>query len=242
MKLRETMSNTKGNNAIVKGISDLENIAEQIDWLGQEHIGSSVETPLRKDAFRLSSEEKVDQIELKFAEILNILGLDLTDDSLKGTPRRVAKMYVNEVFSGLKPEEKPEAKLFKNTFNYNEMLVEKGIKVHSYCEHHLVPIIGVAHVAYISSGFVIGLSKINRIVRYFSKRPQVQERLTQQIAKELQEVLMTEDVAIVLDAEHFCVKTRGIEDDASSTLTSFFGGKFKETEVKNEFLKHIYNK
>ena len=242
MKLRETMSPTKGNNNGLNGISDLENIAEQIDWLGQEHIGSSVQTPLRKYAFKLSADEKIDQIESKFADILTILGMDLSDDSLKGTPRRVAKMYVNEIFSGLRPEEKPEAKLFKNTFNYNEMLVEKGIKVHSYCEHHLVPIIGVAHVAYISSGYVIGLSKINRIVRYFSKRPQVQERLTHQIALELQEVLKTENVAILLDAEHFCVKTRGIEDDGSSTVTSYFGGKFKESEVKNEFLKHVYNK
>jgi len=242
MKLRETMSLTKASSNTQKGVSDIENIAEQVDWVGQEHIGSSIKTPLRKDAFLLNSDEKVDLIEEKFKDILTILGMDLTDDSLNGTPRRVAKMYVNEIFSGLKPEEKPEPKLFENSFRYNEMLVEKGIKVHSYCEHHLVPIIGVAHVAYISSGYVIGLSKINRIVRYFSKRPQVQERLTQQIAEELQVVLKTQDIAIVLDAEHFCVKTRGIEDDASSTITSYYGGKFKNADIKNEFLKHVYNR
>ena len=240
MKLRETLLATKANKA--KGISDIEDIAEQADWIGDQHTATSVETPLRKDAFELSPEEKVDRIEEKMRDVLHILGLDLKDESLQGTPRRVAKMYVNEVFGGLLPENKPDSKLFANAFRYSEMLVEKGVKVHSYCEHHLVPIIGVAHVAYLSNGHVIGLSKINRIVRYFSKRPQVQERLTEQIAQELKVALRTEDVAVLVDAEHFCVKTRGIEDDGSSTLTAHYSGQFKKKEVREEFLKHIYQK
>ena len=238
MKLRETLLATKATKA--KGISDIEDIAEQADWIGDQHTATSVETPLRKDAFELSPEQKVDKIEEKMRDVLHILGLDLKDESLQGTPRRVAKMYVNEVFGGLMPENKPESKLFANAFQYSEMLVEKGVKVHSYCEHHLVPIIGVAHVAYLSNGYVIGLSKINRIVRYFSKRPQVQERLTEQIAQELKVALRTEDVAVLIDAEHFCVKTRGIEDDGSSTLTSHYSGQFKKKEVRDEFLKHLY--
>jgi GTP cyclohydrolase I len=240
MKLRETLLATKATKA--KGISDIEDIAEQADWIGDQHVATSVETPMRQDAFELSADEKVDRIEEKMRDVLHILGMDLNDESLQGTPRRVAKMYVNEVFSGLDPANKPETKLFGNTFQYSEMLVEKGVKVHSYCEHHLVPIIGVAHVAYISNGYVIGLSKINRIVRYFSKRPQVQERLTSQIAQELKLALRSEDVAVLVDAEHFCVKTRGIEDDGSSTLTAHYSGQFKKKEVREEFLKHIYQR
>lgn len=242
MKLQETSLATKAKKANGNSFSDIENIAERIDFLGEQHVGTSKDTPLREDAFDLAPDKKVELIEEKMADILQILGMDLTDESLKGTPRRVAKMYVNEVFSGLLPENKPDAKLFPNQYQYAEMLVEKNVKVHSYCEHHLVPILGVAHVAYISNGYVIGLSKINRIVRYFSKRPQVQERLTEQIAQELKTALKTEDVAVLIDAEHLCVKTRGIEDDGSSTLTAHYSGKFKEITHREEFLKHVYQK
>ena len=240
MKLRETSLATKVNKTNGKQIADLENLAEQFEWMGDQHLAGGRSTPLRADAFELSADQKINLIEEKFRDILQILGMDLRDESIQGTPRRVAKMYVNEVFSGLIPENKPEAKLFHNQFAYNEMLVEKGIKLHSYCEHHLVPIIGVAHVAYFSNGYVIGLSKMNRIVRYFAKRPQVQERLTEQIAAELKEALRTDDVAVLVDAEHFCVKTRGIEDDGSSTVTAHYSGKFQDAAIKNEFLKHVY--
>jgi len=211
-----------------------------IDDIGDEHVGTSPETPLREDAFALDDDTKVELIEKHFEEIMNLLGLDLTDDSLKGTPRRVAKMYVKEIFSGLNPANKPAATLFENRYQYNEMLVEKGITVHSLCEHHFVPIIGRAHVAYISSGKVIGLSKLNRIVQYYAKRPQVQERLTVQIANELKEVLQTEDVAVMIDAKHLCVCMRGVQDVNSSTVTVHYGGKFKENEAtRREFLKFI---
>jgi GTP cyclohydrolase IA len=178
-------------------------------------------------------------IENHFREIMMVLGLDLNDDSLKGTPKRVAKMYVQEVFSGLNPKNKPKAKLFENKYNYDEMLVQKDISFHSNCEHHFVPIIGKAHVAYISSGKVIGLSKINRIVQYFAKRPQVQERLTVQIANELKSALKTEDVAVVLEASHLCVSSRGVQDHASKTITAQFMGQFKDEKLKKEFLGHL---
>ncbi|GAB3922008.1 GTP cyclohydrolase I FolE [Larkinella terrae] len=210
-----------------------------VDEIGDEHVGSSIDTPLRADAFDISDDTKIELIEDHFREILNILGLDLTDDSLKGTPRRVAKMYVKEIFSGLNPANKPKAALFENKYQYNEMLVEKGITVHSHCEHHLVPIIGRAHVAYISSGKVIGLSKLNRIVQYYAKRPQVQERLTEQIAHELKEVLQTEDVAVIIDARHLCVSMRGVQDVNSSTVTAHYGGKFKDDATRQEFLRHV---
>ncbi|MFN3952715.1 MAG: GTP cyclohydrolase I FolE [Thermaurantimonas sp.] len=218
-------------------------IHDDDDAICDDHICTGVETPLRPDAFDLSDEEKIGLITEKFADILHILGMDLTDDSLRDTPRRVAKMYVKEVFSGLHPARKPMVQLFDNAYKYNQMLLEKNITVHSYCEHHLVPIIGVAHVAYISSGKVIGLSKINRIVRYFSKRPQVQERLTEQIARELKNVLQTDDVAVYIDAEHFCVKTRGIEDVQSSTVTTHYSGKFlHDLQIRQEFLSIIAQK
>ncbi len=210
-----------------------------LEEIGEEHVGTSYETPLREDAFALDDDLKIELIEKHFREIMNILGLDLTDDSLSGTPRRVAKMYVQETFKGLNPANKPSATLFENRYQYNQMLVEKDITVHSTCEHHFVPIIGKAHVAYISSGKVIGLSKLNRIVQYYAKRPQVQERLTMQIAAELKEVLQTEDVAVVIDARHLCVSTRGVNDIASSTVTVHYSGKFAEESVRSEFLKHI---
>ncbi len=210
-----------------------------IDEMGDNHVLTSIDTPMRDDAFVLSDEQKIEAIEQHFESIMNILGLDLTDDSLKGTPHRVAKMYVKEIFQGLNPANMPKMALFENKYKYNEMLVEKNISFYSNCEHHFVPIMGKAHVAYISNGKVIGLSKLNRLVEYFAKRPQVQERLTMQIGKKLQEVLETEDVAIVIDAKHLCVSSRGVEDESSSTITAFYGGSFKTEEKKNEFLKYI---
>ena len=212
-----------------------------LEEMGEEHVGTSFETPLREDAFALDDDLKIELIGKHFREIMNILGLDLTDDSLSGTPHRVAKMFVKETFGGLNPANKPKATLFDNKYQYNQMLVEKDITLHSTCEHHFVPIIGKAHVAYISSGKVIGLSKLNRIVQYFAKRPQVQERLTVQIANELKEVLQTEDVAVVIDAKHLCVATRGVNDTASSTVTVHYSGKFTEDAIRDEFLKHITN-
>lgn len=204
-----------------------------------DHAVSSWETPLRPDAFELDDEEKITKIEKHFEQIMTVLGLDLNDDSLKGTPRRVAKMYVKEVFSGLNPKNRPIARLFENKYNYDQMLVEKDITFYSHCEHHFVPIYGKAHVAYFSAGKVIGLSKINRIVQYFSKRPQVQERLTVQIGKEIERVLNTADVAVVVDANHMCVASRGVGDTNSKTGTAYFSGKFKEETYKREFLNYI---
>lgn len=210
-----------------------------IEELGDDHRFTSAKTPLRDDAFELSDDEKIRAIEEDVAHILHKLGMDLTDDSLKGTPKRVAKMFVKELFGGLNPKRRPKPSTFDNNYKYGEMLVEKNITVYSTCEHHLLPIVGKAHIAYISSGKVIGLSKMNRIVDYFAKRPQVQERLTMQIVQELQKALDTEDVACVIDAKHLCVNSRGIRDVASSTVTSEFGGKFKEDTTKREFLDYL---
>jgi GTP cyclohydrolase I len=210
-----------------------------IDEMGDEHISTSYDTPLREDAFELNDGEKMDIIEGHFREIMLTLGLDLKDDSLKGTPRRVAKMFVQEIFSGLNPDNQPKIALFDNKYRYQEMLVEKNITFYSNCEHHFVPIIGKAHVAYISNGKVIGLSKINRIVQYFAKRPQVQERLTVQIGNYLKEVLETEDIAVVIDATHLCVSSRGIQDQSSSTVTSYFGGVFKSDAKRQEFFRQV---
>ena len=204
-----------------------------------DHNGSASETPMRSDAFDLDDDQKIEKIERHFREIMTILGLDLTDDSLNGTPHRVAKMYVKEVFSGLNPKNRPTARLFDNKYNYDQMLVEKDITFYSHCEHHFVPIYGKAHVAYFSSGKVIGLSKINRIVQYYSKRPQVQERLTVQIGEEMKRVLNTENIAVVVDANHMCVASRGVSDTNSKTGTAFFSGKFKDENVKREFLNYI---
>ena len=209
------------------------------DELGNNHVATSAETPMRADAFVISDDEKIELIKKDVEKILNTLGLDLTDDSLKGTPNRVAKMFVKEIFGGLNPAKKPSSSTFDNKYKYNEMLVEKNIVVYSTCEHHLLPIVGRAHVAYISKGTVVGLSKMNRIVDYFSKRPQVQERLTIQIVLELQKVLGTDDVACVIDAKHLCVNSRGIRDIESSTVTAEFGGKFKDELTRKEFLNYI---
>jgi GTP cyclohydrolase I len=209
------------------------------DEIGNDHIATSAQTPMRDDAFVISDDEKIELIKKDVEHILNTLGLDLTDDSLKGTPNRVAKMFVKEIFGGLNPSKKPSSSTFDNKYKYGEMLVEKNIVVYSTCEHHLLPIVGRAHVAYISNGTVVGLSKMNRIVDYFAKRPQVQERLTMQIVQELQKVLGTDDVACVIDAKHLCVNSRGIRDIESSTVTAEFGGKFKEDKVRREFLDYI---
>ena len=224
MKQKEIMLNTPLKN------SSIDN---------DEHIGSSVDTPLREDAFVMSDEEKINKIAHHFKGIMETLGLDLTDDSLSGTPLRVAKMYVNEVFSGLDPKNKPQATLFENKFKYDQMVVEKEITFFSHCEHHFVPIYGKAHVAYISTGTVIGLSKINRIVQYFAKRPQVQERLTMQVGRQMMEYLNTEDVAVVMDANHLCVSSRGVGDVNSKTGTAFFSGRFNDDITKQEFLNYI---
>ncbi|MDE3125476.1 MAG: GTP cyclohydrolase I FolE [Bacteroidota bacterium] len=233
MKQSEIMSNIQLNGKNV----DLTDVL--IEEMGDNHILTSVNTPLREDAFVLSDEEKMKGIEKHFRAIMEIMGLDLNDDSLKGTPKRVAKMYIKEIFKGLNPNNKPKVALFNNSYKYNQMLVEKNISFYSNCEHHFVPIIGKAHVAYISSGKVIGLSKLNRIVEYFAKRPQVQERLTMQIGTELQNILGTSDVAVVIDAKHLCVASRGVEDDTSTTITSFYEGKFKEEATRNELLKYL---
>lgn len=209
------------------------------DQIGDEHFSENLETPLREDAFYISDDEKVNQIQEKFAEIMNILGLDLKDDSLKGTPKRVAKMFVKEIFSGLSPLNKPDLRVFENKYNYNKVLVEKNIKVQSFCEHHFLPIVGKAHVGYIPDKKVVGLSKLNRIVDYFSRRPQVQERLTRQIHEEIKSKLETESVIIVIDAKHLCVSSRGIQDVSSSTQTIFYSGKFNDIKEREEFFKLI---
>jgi len=210
-----------------------------IDEMGDDHISGSAKNPLREDAFSKSDEEKIEIIKKDFENILHTLGMDLTDDSLKGTPLRVAKMFVKEIFGGLHPDRRPKLSIFDNNYKYGEMLVEKNITVYSTCEHHLLPIVGRAHVAYISKGKVIGLSKMNRIVEYYAKRPQVQERLNMQIVQALQEALGTDDVACIIDAKHLCVNSRGVGDIASSTVTSEFGGKFKEEAIKRELLDYI---
>ena len=233
MKQKETLSTIPLNEEHI----DLSNLL--IEEMGDEHKASSVDTPLRADAFDKTDEEKIAAITPHFKAIMEILGMDLRDDSLRGTPLRVAKMYVKELFQGLNPANMPSMTLFENKFQYNEMLVEKNINFYTNCEHHFVPFFGKAHVAYISSGKVIGLSKLNRLVEYFSKRPQVQERLTMQIGKALQTVLQTQDVAVMMDAKHLCVSSRGVKDDSSNTITSFFGGKFQDEQKKMEFLKYI---
>ncbi len=217
----------------------IDHMENKIDEMGDAHVATSANNPLREDAFDLSNEEKIALINKDVKNILQTLGMDLTDDSIKGTPQRVAKMFVNEIFGGLDPKRKPKASTFENKYKYGEMLVEKNITIYSTCEHHLLPIVGRAHVAYISNGSVIGLSKMNRIVDYFAKRPQVQERMTMQIVQELQKALGTQDVACVIDAKHLCVNSRGIRDIESSTVTSEFGGAFKETSVRREFLDYI---
>ena len=198
-----------------------------------------IETPMHDHAFDLSDEEKIEQISTHFQSIMEILGLDLEDDSLKDTPNRVAKMYVEEIFCGLNPKNKPTVSVFDNTYQYEDVLIEKDILVQSCCEHHFLPFTGKAHVAYIPTDKVVGLSKINRVVDYYSRRPQVQERLTLQIADDLKKVLKTDDVAVYIESKHMCVAMRGIKDDSSTTITSTFHGKLKKKEFKQQFLRMI---
>ncbi len=214
-----------------------ENKKEKFESMGDAHVMSNIETPLVADAFDKSDEEKIEIIQEHFKGIMETLGLDLTDDSLVGTPYRFAKMYVKELFSGLDPKNRPSISVFDNKYQYNRMLIEKNITFNSACEHHFLPIIGKAHVGYISSGKVIGLSKINRIVEYYGRRPQVQERMTIQIFNELKEALDTDNIIVVVDAEHLCVSTRGVNDKTSSTVTLEYGGKFCDEEYRNNFLK-----
>lgn len=216
-----------------------EELLKEIEEMGDNHIMTSIATPLRDDAFELTNEEKIAKIQDYFEKIMYTLGLDLTDDSLKGTPKRVAKLYVNELFKGLAPETKPSMSTFENKYNYKQMLVEKNITLYSNCEHHFLPIVGKCHLAYIPNGKVIGLSKMNRIVDYYARRPQVQERLGIQILDEMKRALNTEDVAVYIDAEHMCVSSRGISDQSSSTVTVEYSGKFLEENTKNEFLAYI---
>jgi GTP cyclohydrolase I len=209
------------------------------DPIGDAHAATSPDTPLRPDAFQLSDEEKIKKIESHFRSIMDIMGLDLRDDSLRDTPKRVAKMFIKEIFTGLNPVNKPDISLFENKFGYRQMLVEKNIRVQSFCEHHFLPIYGKAHVAYIAKEKVIGLSKLNRIVEYFAQRPQVQERLTVQIAEELSNALQTEDVAVFIEAYHMCVQARGVQHQDSITVTSEYRGAFLKDSVRQEFLQYL---
>ena len=233
MRHQETMLNTLIKENGLNGFSEEE--------IGDDHFYTGLETPMKANAFEISDEEKKVEIAKLFAQIMDVMGLDLTDDSLKGTPNRVAKMYIEEIFSGLNPANKPKVALFENKYQYNQMLVEKNITFYSNCEHHFVPIIGTAHIAYVSSGKVIGLSKINRIVQYYAQRPQVQERLTNQIAAELKSILETEDLAVIIDAKHLCVSSRGIKDDTSATVTSYYGGVFNTSEKIAELQNYLNN-
>ena len=227
--------NTKTLEKEIKKINGLDTLT--IQEVGDDHLYTGLKTPMKPTAFLISDQKKKEKIAKLFGKIMDVMGLDLTDDSLKGTPERVAKMYIDEIFSGLNPKNKPKVALFDNKYRYNQMLVEKDITFYSNCEHHFVPIIGKAHIAYISSGKVIGLSKLNRIVQYYAKRPQVQERLTNQIAEELKFILGTQNVAVIIDAKHLCVSSRGIQDDTSATVTAFYGGTFntsaKIAELQN---------
>ena len=230
MSINTLVEEQKNNN-------QLDNLS--FNDIGDDHLFTGLETPMKPDAFLISDEEKKEKIAVLFKEIMDVIGLDLTGDSLKGTPKRVAKMYIEEIFSGLNPNNKPKIALFDNKYQYNQMLVEKNITFYSNCEHHFVPIIGKAHIAYISSGKVIGLSKLNRIVQYYAKRPQVQERLTNQIAEDLKNALQTDNVAVIIDAKHLCVSSRGIKDDTSATVTSYYGGEFNTPSKINELLNYL---
>lgn len=231
MKHKETLLNTLLESNSLNGLS--------VDEIGDDHLYTGVNTPMKPDAFKISDNEKKKKIANLFSEIMDVMGLDLMDDSLKGTPNRVAKMYIDEIFSGLNPNNKPKIALFENKYQYNQMLIEKDINFYSNCEHHFVPIIGKAHIAYISSGKVIGLSKLNRLVQYYAKRPQVQERLTNQIALDLQNILETKDVAVIIDAKHLCVSSRGVKDDSSSTITCFYGGSFNKQDKIVELQNYL---
>ena len=233
----------ENQNTVLESLLDTQELLNGYshEEIGDDHLYTGIDTPMKPNAFVLSDDEKKESIAQLFAQIMDVMGLDLNDDSLRGTPKRVAKMFIDEIYSGLNPANKPKVALFENKYHYNQMLVEKDITFYSNCEHHFVPIIGKAHVAYISSGKVIGLSKLNRIVQYYAKRPQVQERLTNQIGIELQTILETSDVAVIIDAKHLCVSSRGIQDDTSATVTSFYGGAFNTSEKIQELYNYINN-
>lgn len=214
---------------------------EQIEIIGDNHFSSNVETPLRPDAFEKSDDEKIKEIQYHFGKIMEELGLDLTDDSLSGTPYRFAKMYVKELFYGLNPKNKPKLSIFENKYGYKKMLVEQNITIDSACEHHFLPITGHAHIAYMPKDKVVGLSKINRLVDYYAHRPQVQERLSLQILKDLQNALDTEDVIVMIAAKHLCVSSRGVKDKNSYTTTIEYSGAFKDEGLRKEFLNIINN-
>lgn len=203
-------------------------------------VKQGVNTPTHAQFLNFSDEYKIGFITEYFTHIMDVLGLDITDDSLTDTPKRVAKMYVNEIFWGLKPENFPKCTVIENKMGYDEMVVEKDITLMSNCEHHFVTIDGKAHIAYIPKDKVLGLSKLNRIVEYFSRRPQVQERLVEQIYHALSFILDTPDVAVVIEGVHYCVKSRGVEDHSSSTVTAKLGGCFKtEPDCRAEFMSLI---
>lgn len=212
---------------------------EQIEIIGDNHISSSIETPMLLNAFEKSDDEKIKNIEQYFGKIMTELGLDLSDDSLSGTPYRFAKMYVKELFYGLNPKNKPKLSVFENKYGYKKMLVEQNITIDSSCEHHFLPITGHANIAYIPKEKVIGLSKINRLVDYYAHRPQVQERLSLQILKDLQNTLETKNVIVMISAKHLCVSSRGIKDKDSFTTTIEYGGLFEQKAYRDEFLKTI---
>jgi len=217
-------------------------VLNNLDEIGDQHLMTSIETPMRSDAFDRCDNEKIDIIAEHFEKIMETIGLDLSDDSLAGTPKRVAKMFIKEKFKGLNKMNKPSISLFDNAYQYSKMLIEKNIKVESTCEHHFLPITGMANVAYISTGKVIGLSKINRIVDYYARRPQVQERLTRQIVEALKEALDSNDVIVAMEAKHHCVSSRGIEDPHSTTVTLEYSGKFEEQGLRNEFMDYVRNR
>lgn len=204
-----------------------ENIILEKEILNCNGHHSMLKNPLLDEAFDIDDNLKIELLTEKFKDIIKILGLDINNDSIKDTPNRIAKMYVNEVFSGLNPENKPEITVFKNEYEYNTPLMELNIPFTSFCEHHFVPIQGTANIAYIPNDFVIGLSKIHRLVDFYAKRPQVQERLTMQILQGLSSTIDTKDIGVVLKASHCCISCRGVEDIGSSTLTSIFWGKIK---------------
>ncbi len=212
---------------------------EIYELIGDNHQMTSADTPMRADAFDKSDDQKMQAIQKHFHAIMKEMGLDMTDDSLKGTPHRVAKMFIQEIFSGLDPQNKPKISVFDNSYHYDKMLVEANISFNSTCEHHFLPIIGKAHIGYVSSGKVIGLSKLNRIVDYYSRRPQVQERLIMQIFNELKTVLETDNVIVVMEAKHLCVSSRGIKDESSFTSTIQYGGIFNEKENRNDFFNLV---
>ena len=211
----------------------------QIELIGDNHLSTSIEVPILSNAFEKSDNEKIKIIQHHFGKIMEELGLDLTDDSLSGTPYRFAKMYVKELFYGLNPKNKPKLSVFDNKYGYKKMLIEQNITIDSACEHHFLPITGYAHIAYVPRNKVIGLSKINRLVDYYAHRPQVQERLSLQILKDLQSTLETEDVIVMISAKHLCVSSRGIKDKNSFTTTIEYGGCFEEDNKRDEFLNSI---